>query len=198
LVADVGCGGGNMMESLIEIVRPEKCFGVDLSDESLELVGRRLGKFSNVALRKGGFNHLPFEDGELDLVTCTEVLEHLHPDIFEKAFLEVARVLKPGGHFLATLPINERMVVIGCPNCQTVFTPYQHMMFEISEAELGCELQAKGLNFVALYQAIDRTLSPRLIKRVLKSIIISAAPNLAARLFPRAGATGFLAIKGSR
>jgi SAM-dependent methyltransferase len=45
---------------------------------------------------------LPFQDGEADIVYCSEVLEH----IVEPASLlaEVKRMLKPGGHFLLTTP----------------------------------------------------------------------------------------------
>ncbi len=45
---------------------------------------------------------LPLPDGDLDLVVCTEVLEHV-PDP-ARALAELARVLRPGGRVLITVP----------------------------------------------------------------------------------------------
>lgn len=46
---------------------------------------------------------LPFGDGEFDSVLCTEVLEHcLNP---QQVMREMARVLRPGGHALITVPM---------------------------------------------------------------------------------------------
>lgn len=53
----------------------------------------------------GDGNRLPFGDASFDTVLCTEVLEHL-PD--PGAVLgEIARVLKPGGRLLATVPFSQ-------------------------------------------------------------------------------------------
>jgi SAM-dependent methyltransferase len=45
---------------------------------------------------------LPFADASYDLVTANMVLEHLEEP--ERAFTEIARVLKPGGAFLFVTP----------------------------------------------------------------------------------------------
>jgi len=45
---------------------------------------------------------LPFEDDSFDTILCTQVLEHV-PDA-EFAMAEIARVLRPGGHALITVP----------------------------------------------------------------------------------------------
>ncbi len=45
---------------------------------------------------------LPFADGSFDTVLCTQVLEHVG-DV-ERAMSEIARVLRPGGHALVTVP----------------------------------------------------------------------------------------------
>ncbi len=46
---------------------------------------------------------LTFADGSFDLVTSTEVFEHVPDD--RRGFAEVRRVLRPGGAFLFTVPI---------------------------------------------------------------------------------------------
>ena len=45
---------------------------------------------------------LPFPDDAFDLVTALDVLEHIEND--RAALREVARVLRPGGMLLATVP----------------------------------------------------------------------------------------------
>jgi SAM-dependent methyltransferase len=42
---------------------------------------------------------LPFEDGEFELIICSEVLEHLHTP--EKAIAEMRRVSRDGAHGMA-------------------------------------------------------------------------------------------------
>jgi SAM-dependent methyltransferase len=54
----------------------------------------------------GGVNadalDLPFPDGAFDRVIVSEVLEHIWDD--ERALVEIARVLRPGGRVAATVP----------------------------------------------------------------------------------------------
>ena len=50
----------------------------------------------------GDGNHLPFGDGTLDTVLATELLEHLPRP--HTCVREMARVLKPGGRVLVTVP----------------------------------------------------------------------------------------------
>jgi SAM-dependent methyltransferase len=50
---------------------------------------------------------LPLEHGAVDLVWCSEVLEHV-PDT-DHLLLEVRRVLRPGGRLLVTVPFHGRV-----------------------------------------------------------------------------------------
>jgi SAM-dependent methyltransferase len=51
---------------------------------------------------QGDATKLPFADGSFDRVITSEVLEHIQADT--AAITELARVLKPGGTFAATVP----------------------------------------------------------------------------------------------
>jgi SAM-dependent methyltransferase len=50
----------------------------------------------------GSIYELPFADGSFDLLTCNVVMEHLGEP--QKALIEVARVLAPGGAFVINTP----------------------------------------------------------------------------------------------
>ena len=45
---------------------------------------------------------MPFPDDSIDLIVCSEVLEHLHQ--YNNAIKEIHRILKPGGKFYASVP----------------------------------------------------------------------------------------------
>ena len=59
-----------------------------------------LDRFNGVL--RGDATKLPFADGSFDVVITSEVLEHIQDDV--AAIAEMVRVLKPGGHFAATVP----------------------------------------------------------------------------------------------
>ncbi|MGA9812629.1 MAG: class I SAM-dependent methyltransferase, partial [Terriglobales bacterium] len=51
---------------------------------------------------RGDLNHLPFADASFDVVVSLQSFQYLdHP---AAAIRQIARVLKPGGHFLLTVP----------------------------------------------------------------------------------------------
>lgn len=93
IVCDIGCGDGSLLKLLSSRIR--KGIGLDARIDA-----RKQG---NIEYKSFDFcNSLPLEDSSVDAVVMLAVLEHV-PD-FELAFQEVARVLRPGGIFLATTP----------------------------------------------------------------------------------------------
>jgi SAM-dependent methyltransferase len=55
-----------------------------------------------LGVMRGDARRLPFPDHTFDVVITSEVLEHIQDDV--AAIHEMARVLKPGGRFAATVP----------------------------------------------------------------------------------------------
>ena len=104
---EVGCGAGNLL--LRAAVRGTYPVAVDLSLRSLHFVRTRLQEAATREEGPRGFacaqsvaESLPFATGIFDWVVLSEVIEHLKaPD---HAVREAARVLRPGGHLLATTP----------------------------------------------------------------------------------------------
>ena len=192
---DVGCGGGNMIESIFKIINPDSCIGVDLSEEDLSFPKTRCKDYENVEFKVGNFQTIPTADNSIDLITSTEVLEHLFIQDFVKAFKEVSRVLKKGGYFLCTIPIREKMSLVHCPNCSSIFTPHQHMIFDINERDIEQLCKNNGMGRVKYYRSIDKSIPQKMIHRIGKKIVIQFMPKIAAQIFPKRGVYAFLAQK---
>ena len=95
-VGDLGCGTGQVTAALAPFVA--HVVAVDESAAMLHAAKRRLRDFDNVDLRRGELETLPIDDARLDAATLMLVLHH-SPEP-ERALVEVARVLKPGGNVL--------------------------------------------------------------------------------------------------
>ncbi|MBU0976652.1 MAG: class I SAM-dependent methyltransferase [Patescibacteria group bacterium] len=89
---DIGCG-----------IRPripiKGSYFLDLSKPALEVL-EKLGGICE----HGDITSLPYKDNYFDLINAAEVFEHIEDD--KKAAEEVARVLKPGGFFCISVPMN--------------------------------------------------------------------------------------------
>ena len=95
-VGDLGCGTGQLAAALAPFVR--HVIAVDASAAMLQAARKRLHALDNVELRRGDLESLPIDDARLDAATLALVLHHLpEPD---RALVEVARVLAPGGRLL--------------------------------------------------------------------------------------------------
>jgi SAM-dependent methyltransferase len=95
-ILDAGCGSGRNM---VDLARRGRVWGVELAPSSLEAaVARQVGE-----VRPGSLEDvLPFEDGSFDLALALDVLEHVGDDAF--AMRELARVVRPGGRLVLTVP----------------------------------------------------------------------------------------------
>lgn len=99
-VLDLGSGAGNDCFVARNETGPDgRVIGVDFTPEMIAKANknaRKLG-YANVEFRQGDIEQLPLSAGMIDVVVSNCVL-NLVPDK-RKAFAEVLRVLKSGGHF---------------------------------------------------------------------------------------------------
>jgi len=86
-ILDVGCGEGYIAKRIEEMRRFERLEGIDASPEIIEKARR---VYPGLNLRVASACSLPFKEGEFDLLSMCEVLEHLCD--FEKALCEAVRV----------------------------------------------------------------------------------------------------------
>jgi SAM-dependent methyltransferase len=100
---EIGYGSGLLMPTLATI-SDELC-GADLEPEpaALRPALARLG-VAPKEIVSADVQGLPFPTGHFDGVVALSILEHLKRDQLARAAREVARVLGPGGRFLAACP----------------------------------------------------------------------------------------------
>jgi len=101
-VLDVGCGSGLDVFVASILVGPHgSAVGLDLTPEMTARARIASAGWSprNVAFETGDAEAMPFDDAEFDTVLSNGAL-NLVPDK-DRAFGEIARVLRPGGWFVA-------------------------------------------------------------------------------------------------
>jgi SAM-dependent methyltransferase len=96
-VGDLGCGTGQIAEVLAPCV--DRVIAIESSAEMLQAAHERLDSQVNVELRRGELEALPIDDATLDAATMCLVLHHVADPA--QVLRETARVLRPGGRFLA-------------------------------------------------------------------------------------------------
>ena len=103
---DVGCGNG--AQTVLFAQHFLKWLAIDVESERLEEFRRELTRqhydatdaVYDIALYDG--NHIPVGDGEVDCLTCIEVIEHTQDD--RATVAELHRVLSPKGTAIITVP----------------------------------------------------------------------------------------------
>jgi len=98
-VLDVGCGEGVLVHRWAEQHPGMRVVGIDLEEESIQ-AGWEQRQAPNLDYRVMRAENLPFADGEFELASAIEVLEHL-PDP-EHTLAEMARCAS--SHLLVSVP----------------------------------------------------------------------------------------------
>lgn len=94
-ILDIGFGTGAMLTFL---QRYGHVTGMDMSVDAIRFARTRC----DAPMLLGDITALPVETAAMDLVTAFDIVEHVPDD--RAAFAELARVCRPGGHMLVTVP----------------------------------------------------------------------------------------------
>ena len=107
-VLDVGCGVGHWGQRLMTLMGEEATLeGVDAESSWIDKAHTRAtsqGLGDRARFQVADAYALPYQDGVFDMVTCQTLLMHVKDP--QAAVREMARVLRPGGLFVAAEPNN--------------------------------------------------------------------------------------------
>lgn len=99
-VLEVSCGHGGGASWLTRTLRPARYTGLDLNPKGIAFCRQRHSDIDGLTFTQGDAENLPFPDASFDAVINVEA-SHCYPSL-PRFLEEVARVLRPGGHFLYT------------------------------------------------------------------------------------------------
>jgi SAM-dependent methyltransferase len=143
-VLDLGCGAGRFVAALRDA--GAEPVGVELAEAALDRARANVpGADLRLAEPDGS---LPLEHASVDLVWCSEVLEHVADT--EHVLLEMRRVLRTGGRALIPVPFHGRAkaALIGLLAFDRHFDPAgQHLRF-YSRSSLARTLERAGFEDV--------------------------------------------------
>jgi SAM-dependent methyltransferase len=152
-VLDFGCGAGRFLATLPDAI------GVEIAQQAVDRAKANVPEADVRLLEPDG--SLPLGHGEIDLVWCSEVLEHI-ADVAH-ALLEMRRVLKPDGRVLITVPYHGRLLAAGIAltRFEAHFDPLgQHLRF-FTRRSLAAALEHSGFTRVQISRAQPRMLVAR-------------------------------------
>ena len=151
VMLDVGCGEGRHIFGIMQDYPLMKCIGLDMDKESLEKAEEGYEYFKSISkagaqFLKGSAYSLPFPDESIDLIVCSEVLEHLHE--YNDAVKEIHRVLKPGGKFYASVPATWPEKICWKLSEEYQNQPGGHLRI-FSQSGLISEIKESGFKFLS-------------------------------------------------
>jgi SAM-dependent methyltransferase len=128
-----------------EVVQTRATLGAMVDSGEIEI-----DRFKGVL--RGDATTLPFADDAFDVVITSEVLEHIQDDT--AAIAEMVRVLRPGGHFAATVPawLPEKINWMLSDEYHAPKSPGGHVRI-YSATELKAKLRSAGLQLTGSHRA---------------------------------------------
>jgi ubiquinone/menaquinone biosynthesis C-methylase UbiE len=163
LIMDVGSGGGEVV-SLVQKIEAIY-LPIDLSDHNLK-------KIKNISNGKtfpvnGDAYHLPFINDSIDLIMISEVIEHLgHP---LEGLKEMARILKPDGKLVVSVPYKEQISYQICIHCNKP-TPTHSHLHSFDRIILRDLLVEAGLKPVKFSKNLNKVMNRLHINYYLRSL----------------------------
>jgi SAM-dependent methyltransferase len=158
-VLDLGCGAGRFVRALAD--QGASAVGVEIAEAALQRARANApGADLRLADPDGA---LPLDDGEIDLVWCSEVLEHVADTAHTLS--EIRRVLHTGGRLLVTTPYHGRVrnTAIALARWESHLDPLgQHLRF-YTRGSLRSTLQAFAFDDIR----IATTGGPPLLRQTL-------------------------------
>lgn len=161
---DAGCGNGYFTKKLSDA--GFNAVGMDASGKAVEKAGERYPdlEFFHGAVDMGKW---PFDDGRIDAVLITEVIEHVY-DV-RHTFREINRILRPGGHVILTTPYHGflKNLIITLTAFESHFNVYADHIRFFTNKSLTATLRDHGFEPV-VWSHIGR------VRWLSKSVMVTA------------------------
>jgi len=171
-VIDLGAGYGGSMRYIAENFGSQ-CVALNLSDvenDRNRQMNREAGLDDRIDVVEGDFASLDFPDASFDLAWSQEAI--LHSGDRDKVCAEAARVLKPGGRFVFTDPMQADDA--SSSSLQAIYDRL-HLSSLASPAFYGSTLSASGMREIAFEERPDQL--ARHYERV-REVLIEKAESL--------------------
>ena len=170
-ILDYGCGPGFFLGALLDRLKADqKCYGLDFSKRSVELVGKKFTGLPNYGGTVWAEN-LPshYQDESMDLVVSLDVVEHLDDEKLLGMVREIYRVLTPHGYAAITTPNRENFArnKVICPECGAIFHRWQHVRVWTATT-LKQYMETCGFKTVYVLESNFSSKHQRLLKYFLK------------------------------
>jgi SAM-dependent methyltransferase len=109
---DVGCGVGDDVRRLAEIVGPTgRAVGIEINEELIDEARARTAPGTGAEYRVADAHAIPFADDEFAAARVERALQHMSDPAL--VVREMARVVRPGGRIVAMEPDWETIVLSG-------------------------------------------------------------------------------------
>jgi SAM-dependent methyltransferase len=143
VVLNIGVGSGYFERQAAR--QPWEVHSLDPDEQALAKL-----EAQNVHCHVGLIEKIPMPNESCHCVVASEVIEHLTEEQGKLALAEVARVLKPGGLFLGTVPYCEDLAAgqVVCPRCGELFHRWGHhrsFILESLRQDLAEHFQVKAI-----------------------------------------------------
>jgi ubiquinone/menaquinone biosynthesis C-methylase UbiE len=189
--ADIGCAEGFYVRYVSSVYDGTFCIGVDIARAYIQKA-KLTGKKSNTAYVVCDIEKLPFRDGSIDAVLCSEVLEHVYD--YRASLAELCRIGKK--YFVISFPGHSHLynAVSKIRSVRKLVDRLMPDVGHISEVQVD---DVKGLlkhGCKSLEIKIGGVLPLQLYKIIPSVSLVEAIDNSLCKILERFGSVNYVTI----